>query len=436
MIHLLCTTLSRTLRYLPLARRMFALRNGNPAAFVAAAVLLALPGTATAAKPTSAKDAEAARIEHKALQAASDGDVKAAIGSLTLAILKCEPPNGCSSAMRARLHVSLGTVRGMGESDYATAKKEFIAALAIDPRARLAGVTTPKLVATFDEARDGGSSTTEPSSPAPSPAPAPAPAPEKRPEPAPPSKPDRPVTVSDLFHDEPPPPPPKKAAPPPKPEETGPQVRKNWVSARVQLDFTHLSDANVCSPGAPGEYYCTDESGARYTGRPQRNDDVSGGFALAAPRFVLGYERVFFENLTLGGFAGVALNLGPAAEGRGKSALPLHLEARATYTFGEQPYAEDHDGLHPFVYGALGAADFDTHVKIRVNEIPCGTTLAPTCQRELNAHRLVGGLYATVGAGARYQIAGRHGLRAGLRGTFVFGGGLVVSPELGYELGF
>ncbi|HVH43691.1 MAG TPA: hypothetical protein VM925_15155, partial [Labilithrix sp.] len=244
----------------------------------------------------------------------------------------------------------------------------------------------------------------------------------------------KPVTVSDLFQqDEEPPPPPKKPPPPPRPD--GPEPRWNWLSVRAMFDFAYLSDANICSPGAPSSYFCTDERGARYTGRPQRNDDISPGFGFSVARLVLGYERLLFAGLTAGAFAGYAFNFAPSAEGR-TSGFPLNLEARATYTFGRSPYVDGAGRLHPFVFVSAGAADFDTHVIIRVNEKPCPAKSLPACYRDLNAYRLVGSFFATLGGGVRYQLQGRHALRAAMRATMVLGdGAFVLSPELAYEFG-
>jgi hypothetical protein len=202
------------------------------------------------------------------------------------------------------------------------------------------------------------------------------------------------------------------------------------------VDFAFISDKNVCSQGAPSNYLCTDESGARYTGRPQPNDETSSGFAWSTARLVLGYERLLTGGLTVGALAGYALAFSPSPAGR--SALsPLHLEARVSYAFGSDPYSDAGDRFVPYLFASAGLAQIDSHVIIRVNEIPCQARVSPACKRDLDVHRRIGNVFATVGGGVRYRIEGGHALRAAMRGTLVFGhGGLVVSPELVYELGF
>ena len=117
--------------------------------------------------------------------------------------------------------------------------------------------------------------------------------------------------------------------------------------------------------------------------------------------------------------------------------FPLHLEARGTYTFGDDPYVDIGAArLHPFVFASLGMAEVDSTVTIRVYEIPCQARAGPACRHDLDAHRRVGKFFTTLGGGVRYRIEGRHALRAAVRTTIIFDqGSFVFSPELAYELG-
>ena len=306
-------------------------------AFVVAAILSGLSldsSRVEAAKPKrETKDAAASRAEQKAIDVFLSGDEGSAVGMLAQALRACGPPDGCTPKTIARLHVSLGTVKGAGQGDYAGAQQEFSLALGIDPEVRLGGaLANAELKAAFERARG---------STAPSPKPAvPEPPPERTScawndtaclkvlgEKAP----EKPVTISELFHPEETAPPPRPKPLPPPPEEAKPELRWNWLSVRGILDFAYLSDANVCSRGAPAEYFCNDEGGARYLGRPQPNDDISRGFAISTTRLVLGYERVLFGGFTAGTFVGYAFGMAPKPAG-GTAGLPLHLEVRATYT--------------------------------------------------------------------------------------------------------
>jgi hypothetical protein len=392
-----------------------ALRGIAGAAPFVLALLVA--GRAEAAKPRpETKDEGARRVEQKAMQVYVAGDVKAAEQALERTVKGCR--GVCSAKTRAHLHVSLGTVKGAGGGDYGAAEKEFTLALGLDPEARLTpALSNAELNAAFERARTAAGATKPPADEEPA---------EKAP--------DKPVTVSDLLHtEEEPAPPPKQAPPPSKPE--GPEPFYNWFSARAIVDFPLLTDANICSPGAPSAYYCTDASGARYGGRPQPNDDIQPGFAFGNTRLVLGYERLLFAGLTAGAFAGYAFSFAKTPDGR-KGGFPLHLEGKVTYTFGQGPFLATGPRLHPFVSLSVGAMEVDSSVIIRVNEIPCQSRIAPACKQDLDVHRRVGGLFTTLGGGARYRIDGPHALRLGVRTSIIWSdGSFVVSPELAYELG-
>jgi hypothetical protein len=382
------------------------------------ALAIALGSSAATAKPKPpTKDESAARHEQKAVQTYVAGDAPGAVKILEQALHACDA--GCSPKTRAHLHLTLGTVKGAGENDYGAAKRELVTALTLDPEIRLSpALANAQLNLVFEEAR------VEAAKPPEKPA-----AGEKPPE--------KPVSVSDLIHGEDPPPPPPKPVTPTKPTApTGPEPRWGWLSARAMIDLSFISDANVCAPGAPSNYACTDENGARYGGRPQPNDDISSGFALSTGRLVLGYERLLFGGLTVGAFAGFAFGFGGVPEGR-SGMFPLHLEARGTYTFGDGPYVDGSpERFHPFVFGSVGLAEYDTTVTIRVYEIPCEVRAAPACRRDLDAHRRVGKIFTTIGGGIRYRIEKNHALRAAVRTTIVFDlGSFVVSPELTYEFG-
>lgn len=390
-------------------------------AFIALASI-ALYSAAEAKPRKSSKNAEALRLEEKAQKASVSGDVPGAVRLLEQGLRLCEHGGACTPKTKSQLHVSLGTVRGVGEGDYAAAKREFIVALAIDPDARLRTLATPELTAAFEEAR--AATLPKPSASADA---GPADAGAKD------------VNVGELFHhddeEENPPPPPPSASqykPPPEPES---KARKNQLSLRVIGDLAYMTDANICSPGAPSNYYCTDESGAHYTGHPQPNDNVASGFAYSTTRLVLGYERLLFAGFSAGAFAGYAFRFAPTPEGR-KAFFPLHLEARATYTFGRAPFEDDGDRLAPFVFLAFGVAQVDTHVVIRVNEIPCEAKVSPACKRDLDAFRLTGNVFTTLGGGVRFRIEGPHAILGAMRATALFGdGGFVLSPEIAYQFG-
>jgi hypothetical protein len=396
------------------------------------------------AKPS--KEDQATKLEQKALRTYVAGDLAAAVRSLEHAVKLCE--SGCSSKTKAHLHMSLGTVRGVGEGDYGAAKKEFVIALTLDPEARLRTLTTPALTQAFEDAKAAvattrpGGATVPPEKPPEKPATIP---PEKAPEKPAEKPPEKPVSVADLFHpdenkEKEPSATTKKVEATVLPNvKAEPPPRFNWLAVRLAFDFGFLSDADICRRGsAPAGYYCTDENNQPFTWLPQPNPDVSSGFAFSGGRLLLGYERLLFAGLTAGAFLGVSSSLfSSAPAGRASGTSPFSLEARFSYAFRDHPYVDDApEKFHPFVFGSLGVQDVDTHVIIRVNEIPCTTRNTPACKHDLNAYRLSEGLFGSLGGGIRYKLFGRHALRGAMKAAIMFGdGSLYFSPELGYEFG-
>jgi hypothetical protein len=403
--------------------------NPKPRASIAFCFILALLSLlcgSAQGKPKSARtrEANAVLLLKRAQRAAEAGDARGAVRTLDEALDLCEPDDACTPRTKGRLHVTLGTIYGVIESDYAGAKREFILALMIDPDATLQSTETPELTKAFEDARREVAAQGQPGAPPP---------------------PEKPPTVTELLHPEEEPPSasststsPSTTQPGPSPlppPETGPKPRRNWFSLRAIFDFAYLGDANICSPGAPPSYYCVDEVGNPYTGTPQPNDNVTPGFAYSTTRLVLGYERVLFGGFSAGALAGYATRF--ASEPIGHNAFfPIHLEARVTYTFGSTPFADEARGIYPFIFFSMGEQQIESHVTIRVSEIPCGSKPEPACRRDLDAYRVIGNLFATLGGGVQVRLGGANALRAGLRTTLVFGnGGFVLSPEVGYELG-
>src|SRR4051812_29398268 len=93
-----------------------------------------------AAKPNAAKEEAANKTEQRALRSYVAGDLPTAVKLLEGALQACE--KGCSGKTRAHLHISLGTIHGVGEGDYKAAKKEFVSALTLDPEAKLRTINT------------------------------------------------------------------------------------------------------------------------------------------------------------------------------------------------------------------------------------------------------------------------------------------------------
>src|SRR5678816_4163914 len=130
---------------------MLGARNGTAlAALLGSAVVLS--GASARAKPKAeTKDQAAARLEERAVKTFRAGQSAFAVRILEAAFHGCEPPNGCSGKTMARLHITLGTVKGAGAGDYVGAQEEFALALPLDPEAHLdPTLASPELKAAFE----------------------------------------------------------------------------------------------------------------------------------------------------------------------------------------------------------------------------------------------------------------------------------------------
>src|SRR5262249_4639332 len=142
-------------------------------------------------------------------------------------------------------------------------------------------------------------------------------------------------------------------------EAPTPSSRKdNWLGVAVQQDFALVgSDADICSfdKQSSGTWTCFRASSTQYHGAPQRgvNDRPEGGRTLATTRVLVSYDRVLGANFTLGARLGYAFRGAPKPDGHDAVAfLPLHVEVRASYWFGADPFASS--GVRPFVSLAAG----------------------------------------------------------------------------------
>jgi hypothetical protein len=209
----------------------------------------------------------------------------------------------------------------------------------------------------------------------------------------------------------------KPKAPAPAPS----RYHKNWGTFAIQQDFlSYSSEGNVCpSTTATGEfvpgaeqYSCRDAAGV-YPGEVVNGagNTVSGGIGVATTRILLGYERVFIDRLAVGGRIGWAFRTAPSAEGDGKS-LPLHIEARAAYYFGQAPF--ERRSIRPFASLGAGIGEVDGVVKVDVYAAP------GTPPMQLDAWRKTGTVFAALGGGAAYPI-GDFAINAELRAILLMG---------------
>jgi hypothetical protein len=213
--------------------------------------------------------------------------------------------------------------------------------------------------------------------------------------------------------------------------EAGP-IARNWASLAYQLDVLfHSSTTGVCSGGT--EYSCFYSDDSYYALVPVGDgNEVQGGPAIATMRFLLGFERIFGENLGVGIKVGYAIGGGPKAPD-GKGFFPIHAEARLSYYFGNQPFRRK--GLRPFLHVGGGIAQVDG--KVVVSLFPTPEDLAADSPKKLNAWRKTGVGFAGLGGGLMYAIKPNHGPYLDVTFMQMFGeSGTVLAPQAGYAVGF
>jgi hypothetical protein len=377
-----CATLSRS----------FVLRAG---------ICLAVASSSTQAL-AEPKDDAARALQREAM----DGDYlgtqfKAAEKNLQKALKTCGK-KGCSKMVLAELHRDLAVVYIAGLKTKNKGKKAMQAALQADPAVQLnPDFTTPEVQKVYEAA---GGAMSEPE-------------PEAEPEPE--------VT---LEEEEP-------SAPDEAPDEGG---TRNWFSLSFQQDLLSYSATdNVCSSALRrgAEQYQCFLQGSSYEGEifEGSGNQLQGGVGLATKRLLLGYDRLFGENITLGARLGFAFGGSPKATTANAAAfLPLHAELRGSYWFGDKPMAEG--GLRGYAGAAAALGEVDGHVTVEYFEHQSGYD--QNNKGKLDAWRKTGNTILALHAGLAYGIGTEHALHLELRvlqmlGASALGGALNVGYAFG-----
>jgi hypothetical protein len=217
---------------------------------------------------------------------------------------------------------------------------------------------------------------------------------------------------------------------------TGP--RKNWIGGMLEQDAVLANSASdVCLNQS--DYTCFDDQGNYYDGqhaRPGASDEVAGGFTPSTTRILIAYDRVMSDNVMLGVRLGYAFGGGPqvpetATSSAGKPFFPAHIEARASYWFGSDPFIRV--GIRPYVVGALGAAEFDGKVSVKVYD---GTTNANATPINASAWKKAGSFFVAGGFGLMYALDHNSGIVLELKGmATVPTVGVGASLQAGYSVG-
>ncbi|HLK39612.1 MAG TPA: hypothetical protein VKU41_22810 [Polyangiaceae bacterium] len=227
---------------------------------------------------------------------------------------------------------------------------------------------------------------------------------------------------------------------------------KIWLGVSGTIDFVSLPQvSDVCltqpngQPANASNMYCTAPDGTDFPprstvpGQPAASPltrgqagTSSGGLLLGNVRVMLTFDYALSPSLLLGGRFGYVINSypGQAAANDGRAfGAKFHVEARATYLFGDKPLARP--GFAPMVFGGLGASEFDGHTTTFV--------LFNGASEPVDAWLTNGPFFLAVGAGARYQFSLRAAFTAAARLNLAVGGNGVLptyGPEVGLLYGF
>jgi hypothetical protein len=212
------------------------------------------------------------------------------------------------------------------------------------------------------------------------------------------------------------------------PDASAASGKKNWMSLAFQQDILVLSGSKTaCSDGS--DYSCFYENPTQYlrTNPVGTGNEIAGGVGAGTMRILLGFDRVFGQNIAVGARAGYAFGGGPQAPD-GAAFLPFHGELRASYFF--TPLGRK--GLRPFVHLSGGIAQVDARVTV-----PLYTPDRPTELQRLAAWRKSGTGFIGVGVALMYAITPNTGPYLDVQVLQMLGvSGTSISPQMGYAVGF
>ena len=368
-----------------------------------ALLAVALSARVALAEP---KDREAAALAKQAM----DGDYlgtqfKEAEKKLQRALKLCK--QRCEGATRARLHLDLAIVYIAGLKKKDKGKHELQAAVAADASVELSpDFSTPEVEKAFVAA--GGQRPHEK---------------HATPEPADDEDEPKKATASAEADAE------ANVAPADAPSGSV----KNWFSLGFQQDLLSYKQTNDVCSGAP-QYQCF-LLGKSFDGTiyPGAGNQLQSGVGFATKRLLLGYDRLLGDNITLGARLGFAFGGSPkATNGSGAAFFPLHAEARASYWFGDAPFARD--GLRAYLGLAAGVGEVDGHVTVEYYVDRSG--YEANAKGKLDAWRKTGNTFVGLHAGMAYAFTKQHQLFVELRllqmlGASALGG----AANVGYAFG-
>jgi hypothetical protein len=232
----------------------------------------------------------------------------------------------------------------------------------------------------------------------------------------------------------------------------GAPYRRLWIGAAFGMEFMLLPSGNdICHldqvtavPTDPNHMYCT-ANGADFPSRDLNGMNLNqmfaaggagesnGGLASANARIMLSGDYALTKNLLIGARVGVVLFTYPGQaaviEHRTSPYGMLHLEARGTWVFGENPLGSA--GLAPMAFVGGGISQFDANT-------PASVALTNGSTGNVLIWKTDGPGFATAGGGVRWAPIPQLGVNVAARVNLAFGNGEVwtFGPEVGVAYGF
>ncbi|HEY1959151.1 MAG TPA: hypothetical protein VGH28_26235 [Polyangiaceae bacterium] len=218
-----------------------------------------------------------------------------------------------------------------------------------------------------------------------------------------------------------------------------------WIGVEGDVEFTVLPSGNdVCARSASDgsqsdpNWSCTSDTpeGLDF---PKNNDEnstlVSGKSGTVSSGIQPGNVRVkvTLDYAATGNFMiGLAVGYVAAAYsgGVGPQFPPIHLEARVTWVFGDDPIGRA--GFAPYLQLGGGVGEYSSNLAITIAQNGVAGL------RPVQAWHVGGPGFATLAAGLRYGFSQRVAFFLAARGTAAFGASFFPSfgPELALQFGF
>ena len=206
-------------------------------------------------------------------------------------------------------------------------------------------------------------------------------------------------------------------------------------------------------------FYQDSETQYEFMPHPNYSNDIKGGLAPATFRALISFDYLLGQNFTTGVRVGYAFGGGPPSGAKKEAKfLPFHAEVRASYWFGDAPFASD--GFRPYVGLGGGAAQVDAKLPVTVgdcagtpggppsspsDDFPKDTAYYVNCRQgsakpvplQLDVYKRLGQGFIGIHGGLMYAVTVESGVKLELSVMQMLPtSGQVLEPSLGYVFGF